>query len=145
MKKLKTILLVDDDQVNNYLNKIILQELAIAETIHIASNGKIALAYLLEHCESTSRICPELIIFDHQMPVMDGMELIKSLQANDFINRKEVVFILLGIHTKAEDIKKFQELGVQEFTTKPLSKETVMEVYHKYWAGDTAQDHTCVS
>lgn len=142
MKKLKNILLVDDDQVNNYLNKIILQELAIAEEIHIAINGKIALEYLLENCEPMGLDCPQLIIFDHYMPVMDGVELIKALHAIDFINRNEVIFILLGIHTKLEDIRKFQEMGVQEFTTKPLSKETVMDAYYKYWAGDTAQDHT---
>lgn len=148
MKKLNTILLIDDDQINNYLNEVLLKELGIAQAVKVVLNGKQALEYLLDHCEATHKsehkrsFCPELIIFDHHMPVMDGMEFIQALNQIGFVNRQEVVFILLAIHTAQEDIEAFKGLGVQEFTNKPLSKEIVMDAYHKYFAGDTAKGHT---
>ncbi len=87
-------------------------------------------------------MCPELIIFDHHMPIMDGMEFIKALNDIGFVNREEVVFILLAIDSKKEDIEEFQRLGVQEFTYKPLSEKTVLDAYHKNFARDTSKEHS---
>jgi CheY-like chemotaxis protein len=130
--------------VNNYLNEILLRELDIAETITIKTNGQSALSYLIEHCESSHKnsICPELVILDHLMPIMDGLEMMHALKARDFIKNQRIVFILLGVHSTPPQIEEFIKLGVQEYTSKPLSEQTVMDAYHKYFADDTARDHT---
>jgi CheY-like chemotaxis protein len=141
MKKLNKILLIDDDQVTNYLNKELLKGLYIAEEVKVAVNGKLALEYMHENCGSALKVCPELIILDHHMPVMDGMEFMQALNKIDFVNRAEVVFILLAIDSRKEDIEKFKRLGVQEFITKPLSQKTVMDAYNKYWSGYTAKEY----
>jgi CheY-like chemotaxis protein len=141
MKKLKEILLIDDDEVTNFLNETILKELNISEEVTVLNNGKEALEYLLPNGES-AHCCPELVILDHNMPIMDGLELMKALNDIDFVNRSKVVFLLLAVDSREEHIEEFQRLGVQEFTRKPISKETVMDAYHKYWADDTARDHT---
>ncbi len=142
MKKLEKILLVDDDKANNYINEQLLKELDISKQIHVATSGYKALQYVLENCESVHKTCPELIIFDHYMPIMNGMEFIKELHKIDFINKHEVIFILLGIHSKPEDIQEFKRLGVQEFTSKPLSKEVLLDAYQEYFSRDTAKNHT---
>lgn len=67
------ILLVDDDKVNNYLNENLLKELNTAEAVSIETNGKSASTYLLDACESKNKVCPRLVIFDHFMPVMNGI------------------------------------------------------------------------
>ena len=54
----------------------------------------------------------------------------------------ETIFILLAVHTTLQDQEVFKKLGVQEFTSKPLSRHTVMEAYTKYWAHDTIEGHT---
>lgn len=140
MKKLRQILLVDDDNVTNYLNERLLKGLQIAEEVKILTNGQLAHDYLTETWQSDLTY-PELIVLDHQMPVMDGLKLIQLLNKEGFLERVEVVFILLAIASSKEDVHKFQELGVQEFTPKPLSKETVLDAYKKYWGNDTASDH----
>ena len=133
MKQLNQILLVDDDKANNFLNRELLAELHIARTIHVLTNGKLALDYLLENCLEGKESCPELVIFDHIMPVMDGVELIETLHQRGFMQQSNSVFILLGISSSKQEIERFKSLGVQEYTTKPLSKQTVMQAYHKYW------------
>ena len=140
MGKLKKILLIDDDKVNNYPTEELLLNLSIAEEIHVELNGKKALGYLLANCDP-ERMCPELIIFDHHMPVMDGMEFIKALNEMGFVNREAVVFILLAIDSKQEDIEEFQRLGVQEFTLKPLSEKFILDCYFKYFAADPSKEH----
>lgn len=137
MRQLKKILLVDDDQTNNFLNKKLLKDLNIAKEIKILTNGKLGFDYLLENCDRGNNSCPGLIILDHHMPVMDGLELMKSLHKTGILERIEAVFLLLAIQTKPEEKEIFQELGVQEFTAKPLSKKTVMDAYVKYWARNT--------
>ncbi len=134
MKKLKKILLVDDDLVNNYLNETILRDLSIASQICTEINGENALAHLAEGCEQDSGICPELVIFDHPMPVMDGMEMMKALHQKGFMDGQPIIFILLGVHSSKEHIAEFEKLGVHEYTEKPLSQEVIMDAYHKYFA-----------
>ncbi|MDQ3289670.1 MAG: response regulator [Bacteroidota bacterium] len=141
MKKLQQILLVDDDPTNNYLNHRLLSNLHIAEEIIVLTNGKLALDYILVNCSSPEKPCPALVILDHHMPVMDGLELMKALNQDGILKHSEIVFLLLAVHTRPAEIEAFTQLGVQEFTPKPLSKERIMEAYAKYWEGDTAKDH----
>ncbi len=141
MKKLNKILLVDDDPTNNFLNEKILNDLNIAQEIKVLTNGKLAFDYVLDSCNSPEKNCPALIILDHHMPVMDGLELMHYLHTDGILKKMETVFILLAVHTTPQDQEVFKQFGVQEFTSKPLSKQTVMEAYTKYWAHNTIEGH----
>ncbi|MCC9137012.1 response regulator [Pontibacter silvestris] len=140
MKKLKQILLIDDDKATNFLNARLLSSLEIAEEVKVLTDGQLAYDYLTRRWQ-TNPNSPELVILDHHMPVMDGKKLMQLLNKEGLLERVEVVYLLLAIASSKEDIKHFKELGVQEFTSKPLSKETVMDAYKKYWAGDTVNNH----
>jgi CheY-like chemotaxis protein len=67
--------------------------------------------------------------------------MIDTLHQRGFIQQASSVFILLGISSSQQEIERFKSLGVQEYTTKPLSEQTMMEAYHKYGGGDTAKQH----
>ena len=127
--KLREVLIIDDDQIANYVNERIVTEMQLAHTITILQNGKEGLDYILKVC-------------DHFMPELNGLELMEKLHENGLIEEMRTVFLLLAIHTDIEDLKKFEELGVQEFTDKPLSKNRLHEAYEKYWANNTARDHS---
>lgn len=141
MKKLRQILLVEDDETTNFLNKRLLLSLDIAEQVKVLPNGALAYRYL-EETWKKDKTCPELIILDHHMPVMDGMELMEKLNWEGLLDEVEAVFLLLAVNSSKQDIELFRVLGVQEFTDKPLSKETVMDAYKKYWAGDTVDNNS---
>jgi CheY-like chemotaxis protein len=133
MHKLAKILLVDDDEVNNFINVVLLEELEISDEIAVLTNGRLALNYIVNHCSSADMGCPTLVIFDHQMPVMDGIEFIKAFQELPLPHKENIILLLLGVDSQQRDIDAFLKLGVHEFTGKPLSAEKVMEVYEKYW------------
>ena len=133
MKKLNKILLIEDDDVTNYINKDLLEGLNIAHEVEIVEDGEKAFEYLSRCGKGSSRVCPELIIFDHQMPNMDGKELIEALDKINFMKENKVVFMFLGVSSLQADIESMKEYGVQEFTTKPLSETKIMDVYSKHW------------
>jgi CheY-like chemotaxis protein len=71
---MSTIMIVEDDtQIRNVLAEVLEDE---GYTTHGAANGALALQALA----STSR--PDLIITDIMMPVMDGLRLCASVQAD---------------------------------------------------------------
>ena len=133
MRKLNKILLIDDDQITNHLNEHLLDELNIAHEIHIVEDGDKAFDYLVNCHGSGSESCPELVIFDHQMPNMNGRELIEALHEINFFHENDAVFMSIGVNPIQKDTEILEELGVQEFTVKPLSKEKMLDVYNKYW------------
>jgi|SRR6185437_10465747 len=133
MRKLKKILLIDDDKINNFINKKLLDALEIAEEVVECNNGKKALDHLLK-CRNEGNTCPEFIILDNFMPVMDGDELLEHLYETGFFNKEEVVVLVLVAQTRVEEIERYRQLGVKEFSYKPLSAEIVMNIYNKYWA-----------
>lgn len=133
MKTLNKILLIDDDEVTNFINKDLLEGLNIAREVQIIEDGARAFEYLLQCTEEFLKACPEFVIFDHQMAEMGGRELIEALNNIGFMERSRSVFMYLNVNAQQKDIDALKELGVQEFTTKPLSEEKVMDVYHKHW------------
>ena len=137
MKKLKKVLLIDDDEITNYVTKSLLESLDISEEIDVVTDGRLGLEYLLKHCETLGLACPQLVIFDDQMPEMDGLEMMRALDAIKF--NHNIIFLLIGINTREEDAEKIRELGVHEITYKPISDEVVMKAYHRYWIQQDAK------
>lgn len=132
-KKLKEILLIDDDRVNNFVTEKLLIKLKIAESITIKVNGKEGLNFIYQKCNSDSPYCPQLIIFDYNMPVMDGLEFLKELNRLEFRKNYQVVLLLLAVQIPSNLLEEFIALGIVDYTTKPLDEETLLNVYSKYW------------
>jgi CheY-like chemotaxis protein len=134
MKKIDRILLIDDDEINNFINELLLRGLDLTDQFHVFKNGKEALAFIKESCIVDEKLCSGLIILDHYMPVMDGMEFMEELNKINHTNSHEFVVLLLAATTSPADLKKFEALGIADTTDKPLSEEKVLEVcelYHK--------------
>lgn len=134
MRTLNKILLIDYDEVDNFINEELLRSLSISKWIEVLSDGRQGLVHLLKSCEFPDEICPNLVVFNHQIPNMDGLEMIRALEAIGFMKERKIVFLLLGNYSTEEEITFFKNLGVQVVTTKPLSKETVMYACKKYWS-----------
>lgn len=72
------VLVVDDHELTRISLKLALQRQADIELVGLASNGREAVELAKQHC-------PDVIILDLQMPVMDGLSAstqIKSLHPN---------------------------------------------------------------
>ncbi|MFN6945615.1 MAG: response regulator [Cytophagaceae bacterium] len=134
MTKINTVLLVDDDEINNFINGRLLNSLDIAQDVRIVKNGQEALKFIGNKCRTEdNKICPELILLDQNMPVMDGVEFLEEFNKLDFSNKDDVVIIMLSAASEPADKSKIETLGISGFMIKPLTKESVLEVYKKHF------------
>jgi two-component system response regulator PilR (NtrC family) len=58
----------------------------------------------------------DLVITDHRMPRMGGLELVRTLRARNF----EGKILVLSAHLSDEDIHAYEQLGVNMMMSKPF-------------------------
>ncbi len=122
MKRFNCILLVDDDGASNFITKSTIDQMQIGNEIHIELNGEKALNYVQFYSEKHNSICPELILLDLKMPVLDGFEFLEYLNIKKFANKNQVKTIVLTTSTHTEDLKRLDKFGVK-YISKPLTPE----------------------
>ena len=133
MSQLKSVLLVDDDSTTNYLNKLLLTRLGVAEQLLVAENGRDALAILNQACEGSTGNCPSLILLDIQMPVMTGIEFLEAYQQLDCSQRQAIVIVLLTTSVNPQDLARVQQLPIAGTLTKPLTTEKIQQVLQQHF------------
>jgi two-component system cell cycle response regulator len=104
-----TVLAVDDDPVS--LRLVVNQLRRNGYQVEMARGGKEALKAAL-------RSAPDVLIVDHEMPDMDGLEVVRSLRRTEL---GSTMYILLLTGNQSEDllVQAF-DAGVDDFVTKPF-------------------------
>ena len=109
-----SVLVVDDDDFALYYVISMLKELGV-RFVHQAKNGAEALEFLQED------IGVDVVITDWEMPVMDGIELTKTIRRHEHPTRAVVPIIMVTTHSQLEEVKAARDVGVSEFIVKPFS------------------------
>jgi two-component system chemotaxis response regulator CheY len=110
----KTCLVVDDSSVVRKICRKIVEALGL--TVIEAEDGKDALA----KCAETP---PDVILLDWNMPVMDGLEFLKTYRPKQLERGTIVIFC-----TTENDITKIMmamEAGANEYIMKPFDEEII--------------------
>ena len=82
-----------------------------------AANGEEGLAV-------ASRANPDLIILDYNMPVMDGIAMLRKLRENAGLKRTPV--IMLTAESGPQSLATVARLGVRDYVTKPFREEELL-------------------
>lgn len=117
----KTILLVEDDKMNQFVAQKMLDTTGVS--IIIASNGQ-------EAAEIASRQKFDLILMDIQMPVMNGFEATQRIRKKS--ENVETPIIALTADVQGETKTKALEAGMNDLLTKPFHKTTLIETITSY-------------
>lgn len=125
MQKLRSVLLVDDDPTNNFLNQRLLKRLAVAEQVVVAENGQEALALLQPAGGAAAPTFPSLILLDIQMPIMNGIEFLQAYQLLPLAQRRHTTVIVLSTSVDARDLSRLDELPAAGRLSKPLTPEKI--------------------
>lgn len=137
-KKLKLVLLVDDNADDNFFHRRVLEKADICEQIDEVYNGKEALEYLTNTGQYASLRAdfpqPDLIFLDINMPLMDGWELMEAYGKLDDGVKGGVIIVMLTTSKNPNDqIKSKSVAPVGDFLTKPLTFEAVDAIFRKYF------------
>ncbi|MEQ8656709.1 MAG: response regulator [Hyphomicrobiales bacterium] len=111
---MKTCLVVDDSSVIRKVARRILEDLHF-EVLE-AADGQEA----LEMCREAM---PDSIFLDWNMPVMDGLEFLKALRAEEGGMEPKVVFCTT--ENDVAHIAKAMRAGANEYIMKPFDREIV--------------------
>lgn len=131
MDKIKCTLLIDDDQTTNFVNQLLLEDLQVSEQVLVALNGKEALDLIRRQCEDGC--CPELILLDLNMPVMNGFEFLKAYEKLEFAHKQSVVIVMLTTSMNPGDVALLGEFPTQGLLNKPLTPEMVQQLLKQHF------------
>lgn len=112
---MQKILVVDDEETNRELLRVILESDYAVVT---AEDGEEALQKLQEYHDETAAI-----LLDLQMPKADGFAVIEEMRRNGWISRTPVL-IISGEQTVTVENQCF-EMGVSDFIHKPFEASLV--------------------
>lgn len=127
MKKINAILIIDDDPIGKFLTRKLIEKCNITDNIILAANGLDALKKLSEYAPYEN-ICPELIITEMEMPIMDGLEFIESFKGLTFENKDKVKIIANSSTINDAYKNRLRELNIDFYLHKPLNIETLHEI-----------------
>lgn len=131
VQKLKHILLVDDDPISIFLTSSYLRDLRIGERIEVASNGLEALQFLQSNClnqGSPGDNCPDLVLLDLNMPLMNGFEFLEQCRKLGYFDRWKTKIIILTSSKASRDLDKVRQYPVHGYLLKPITENELMEV-----------------
>jgi CheY-like chemotaxis protein len=133
--KLRSILLIDDDEPTNFLNRRLLEGMHCADKVQVIQKAPEALEYLKRITEKESEEIPfpDIIFLDINMPAMDGWEFLEAFREIINKRKKKVRLVMLTTSINPEDEQKAKESEfVTAFRNKPLSRDMVKEILKRY-------------
>lgn len=122
---MKSILVVDDDKICNFLTVNALKKAGIEGDIEVVINGLEAINLL----KSASGF-PDLILLDINMPIMDGLDFLKNYQSEGFEGKSKIAMYTSSIR-EADKKVAFAYEDVFEFINKPLTHEKLIDLLNQ--------------
>jgi len=99
---------------------------AMGIEVLVANNGQ-------ESIDMLQKVAFDAVLMDGQMPVMDGYEATRIIRSGtvEGINQS-IPVIALTAHAMSGEDQRCYDAGMNDYLTKPLSREKLNEVLSKY-------------
>ncbi len=132
-KKLKCILLIDDDQITNSIHKMVIEDVGVSRNIEIAESADIALQ-LLDCPKVNDCKTPDVIFLDLNMPGMNGWDFLESYrEKKKDCENKSIIIILTNSTNPYDKLKAEKYEEVAGFRSKPLTDLMIHEIMDRYF------------
>lgn len=133
MKKLNSILLVEDDEASNFISQMVIKKLDCANHVQVAWNGTDALDYI-KQCGELASQQPELILLDINMPGLNGWEFLDEYCKLIEKEKREVIVVMLTTSLNPDDKKRADSNpAIAGFRSKPLTAAVMEEILSLYF------------
>ncbi|PTQ99547.1 response regulator receiver domain-containing protein [Mucilaginibacter yixingensis] len=125
-----SILLVDDDEINNFISIKLIKKALLNTEITACLNGKFAIDQLLEISRRDPSKLPDYILLDINMPIMNGWEFLDEYERLQIDQQGKSKIFIISSSVFSNDISKAKSYPlVKDFISKPLNVEKISEVF----------------
>jgi PAS domain S-box-containing protein len=125
MKRSVTILLAEDNLVNQKLTRMMLTKAGY--NVVIANNGREAFEQYTSAPDDF-----DLIFMDLQMPEMDGLRATQKIRSHETGTDQHIPIIAITANAMKGDRKKCLAAGMDDYTTKPIKRDVVFDLIKKW-------------
>lgn len=124
MSHSKTVLLVEDSDMDSELIQMALNETGISITVVRVSDGVEALDYLQHGTAPQNPIA--LVLLDIKLPRMNGIELLCRLKSED--ETKSIPVVMFTSSRERQDLLACYHAGANAYIVKPVEFHELLEV-----------------
>ena len=119
--KYKKIMIIDDNEIDNYIVRVLLKNNNIANEILDFDSGLKAIDYL-ELNKNNPENLPEIILLDIYMPLMDGFQFMEQFDKIESVHVHQCKVCVVSSSIDNNDILKTKlNKNIFTFVTKPIS------------------------
>ena len=128
VRTMDLVMLVDDNDTDNFISKRIIEITKFAERVEVMSSGKDALDYLKDN-QNRPQDLPSIIFLDINMPIVDGFVFLYEFDKFNELVKSKCKIIILSSSDNNRDIDKIVNNNhVIKFITKPLTEVALDEI-----------------
>jgi len=126
MKKIDLAYIIDDDEIIIYLTGQLLKKEEFCKLTETFTDGLQAIQRLKKVLENEEQL-PDVILFDLNMPVMDGWEFVDEY-LKLMVNKEIPLFVFTSSINPADKDKSFSYSCIRGFIQKPLTKQKLDKI-----------------
>ena len=128
------LLIVDDDDICNFINNRVALTSRIFSNVSAVHNGQDALRYLEDALNGVAHM-PDVILLDLNMPLLNGFEFIRALRSLSLPHVRNIHIIILTSSEDPNDVHQATLMGVDHYLLKPLTvnqlRETIFSLHKR--------------
>ena len=122
------VLLVEDSPGDVRLTLEAFKDAKMHVSLHVASDGAEAMAYLNREGEHANAPRPDLILLDLNLPKKDGREVLQEIKESPTL--KSIPVVILTTSASEADILRSYLLHANCYITKPVDLDGFLKVVH---------------
>jgi len=124
-----SVLLVDDDEINNFISIKLIKKALLNTEIIACLNGKFAIDTLVDIQKKDPAKLPDYILLDINMPIMNGWEFLDEFKRLNLDPSGKCKIFIISSSVFSNDINKARSYPlVKDFISKPLNVDKIVEL-----------------
>ncbi|QOI98736.1 MAG: response regulator [Flammeovirgaceae bacterium] len=130
-KKYRTVMLIDDNEIDNLINQKMIEAASITENIYTHTGAKSAIEFLrnMERLDVADKVLPDIIFLDIDMPLMDGFQFLEEFEKLSNTAKKKCKIVMLTSSINPQDFSRSKKYeNVKLYLNKPLTHENIIKL-----------------
>jgi CheY-like chemotaxis protein len=130
-KKYRTVMLIDDNEIDNLINQKMIEAASITDNIYTHTGAKSAIEFLrnMEKLDVADKVLPDVIFLDIDMPLMDGFQFLDEFEKLTTVAKKKCKIVMLTSSINPQDFNRSKKYeNVKLYLNKPLSHDSITKL-----------------